>query len=104
MLSLCNICFLNHVSTIDFNISLDFDNGTGYFRITQSFASERYTITEDESKLSRKDMCLRDPTSHFLTVFFVGVFEEILEKKLECKAFNCFTKDGAYLEFRFSSY
>lgn len=85
-------------------MNIDLDNGTGYIRITESFSSERYTITEDESKASKKDMCLRDPTSHLLTGFFVGVFEELSGQKLVCTAINCFTKKGAYLEFRLSNY
>ena len=75
------------------DIDIDLKNGTGYIRIIQSFAVE--DVRKGET---------RTPMCHFLMGFFVGVFEVISGKKLECEEVKCISKNAPYCEFQFVTY
>lgn len=86
------------------DIDIDLDNGTGYILLIQSFAAEKYREINDNTKLTEKNMKTINPLCHFLTGFFVGVFEELTRKKIECKEVKCVTKKDVYCEFQLTNY
>jgi hypothetical protein len=86
------------------NMAIDLNSGTGYIRLIQSFASEEYYLAPHNSKLKKNDITDTNPICDFLMGFFVGVFEEITSKKIECNEVKCIKKHNQYCEFQLNSY
>ena len=77
-------------------IEIDIENGTGYIKINQSFALKKDSLSNETSSNS--------PCCDFLSGFFIGVFEGMTGKKIECQEENHYSKDHPFCEFKLTQY
>jgi predicted hydrocarbon binding protein len=85
-------------------INIDLEKGQGYIQLIQSFASESYRKVDNEVNKVELDTTIINPACHFLTGFFVGVFEELTHKNIECEEVKCVTRKDGYCEFQLRPY
>ena len=72
-------------------------------RIAEEIGREKKRLGKQIEDTAREKEVF-NPMCHFITGFFVGVFEELSGKKLECSETICPSKTGPYCEFQLTSY
>lgn len=85
-------------------MDINLNSGTGFIRIKQSLSSTAYHFKDNNVGNDPKSGRILNPMCHFLTGFFVGTFENLSGKKLECKEIKCIGKKDSYCEFALTNY
>ena len=82
------------------DINVDLEKGNGKITIQQSFASEKDGIGSDLTSLINDN----NPICDFIAGFFVGVFEVLTNKEIDCEEVRDATEEYPYCEFKLVSY